>query len=144
MRKQYVLILVFIISCLSYVQIYSINYLHGESFLQSLGDDWDELELQGLHQSSRPKLARSFIVTTSPIKAYKNSSYVKFELGTALTQDIDIQIIDEKGSVIYSQQYTPTTSTILISIGEWNKGDYIINVKDTSGSTIVTGNFEIR
>lgn len=73
MKKQFIyIILMLIISCLVCLQMYSINYLYNESFLQRLGDKLDELTIQGLHRSGNPRLLANSerIVTVNTYTLY--------------------------------------------------------------------------
>lgn len=146
MRKQYAFILILIMSCITCSQMYSINCSNSESFSQRLGDDWDQLTMQGLHESSRPKFATAsagrMALPEASVKAYQNDSYIKLEIG--LIENLNIQIINKFGITVYSQQDVPANSVILIDIIHWDNGDYKINVKNATGSFLSTSDFIIR
>ena len=77
------------------------------------------------------------------IKFYPNpaTSFITFELEKSTEKGYDIQVFNFLGKMVYEQKNIAPKTTL--NLDEFNRGVYIIQLRDREGKIIQSGKFQV-
>jgi hypothetical protein len=77
------------------------------------------------------------------IRFYPNpaTSFITFELEKSIEKGYDIQVFNFLGKMVYEQKNIAPKTTIYLD--EFNRGVYIVQLRDRDGKIIRSGKFQV-
>ena len=77
------------------------------------------------------------------IRFYPNpaTSFITFELEKSIEKGYDIQVFNFLGKMVYEQKNIAPKTTIYLD--EFNRGVYIVQLRDRDGKIIQSGKFQV-